>query len=293
VGVRRQPGTRGAILKIAYEDIRLAPHSSLLQELDALEHNSDITEAPDTSDLPQISTFSSLLAFSPSTSNDVPNEPAKDIGPVSSVGQPIPAATLDRQQTEQVLLQQIQAAIGDSDVSFTQLQWAPTWIFEKAVNAEKDNYLKACLPMKLLELPPRSNMISSHHFFSFKKFSDGNLKLKSRMVPHGNRDREKTGLRTDSATAQFAAIRLLLSLSVLIDFRLSSIDIYGAYLQADLLTRDIFVRPPFGWTSPNIVWKLLRLAYGLVESGRLWQLAIERWHSEYGFEEVPGFVVQG
>jgi hypothetical protein len=46
VGVRRQPGTRGAILKIAYEDIRLAPHSSLLQELDALEHNSDITEAP-------------------------------------------------------------------------------------------------------------------------------------------------------------------------------------------------------------------------------------------------------
>jgi hypothetical protein len=47
VGVRRQPGTLGAILKIAYEDIRLAAHSSLLQELDAVEHKSDITEAPD------------------------------------------------------------------------------------------------------------------------------------------------------------------------------------------------------------------------------------------------------
>jgi hypothetical protein len=228
VGVRRQPGTRGAIMKIAYEDIRLAPHSSLLQELDALEHNSDITEAPDTSDHPQISTFSSLLAFSPTTSNDAPNEPAKDIGPVSSVGHPVPAATLDLQQTEQVLLQQIQAAIGDSDVSVTQLQWAPTWILEKAVNAEKYNYLKACLPIKLLELPPRSNIIYSHHIFSIKKVSDGNLNLKCRIVPHGNRDREKTGLRTDSATAQFAAICLLLSLSVLLYFHLSSIDISGA-----------------------------------------------------------------
>jgi hypothetical protein len=39
VGVRRQLGIRGAILKIAYEDILIAPSSSLLQELDALEHN--------------------------------------------------------------------------------------------------------------------------------------------------------------------------------------------------------------------------------------------------------------
>ena len=127
--------------------------------------------------------------------------------------------------TEQMLLQQIQAAIGDSDVSLTQLQWAPTWLLDKAVTIEKENYLKACKPIKLLDLPPRSNVISSHHFISIKKTSDGNLKLKCRMVPHGNRDREKAGLRTDSATAQFAAIRLLLSLAVLLNFRLSSIDI--------------------------------------------------------------------
>jgi Reverse transcriptase (RNA-dependent DNA polymerase) len=94
--------------------------------------------------------------------------------------------------------------------------------------------------------------------------------------------------QTDSATAQFAAIRLFLSLAVLLNLRLSSIDMYGAYLQADPRTRDIFVRPPFRWTSPNIVWKLLRPAYRLAESGRLWQISIERWLSEYGVEEVPG-----
>jgi Reverse transcriptase (RNA-dependent DNA polymerase) len=75
---------------------------------------------------------------------------------------------------------------------------------------------------------------------------------------------------------------------VLLNFRLSSIDISGAYLQADHITRDIFVRPPTGWTSPNVVWKILRPAYGLVESGRLWQLAIERWLFDSGFETLPG-----
>jgi hypothetical protein len=38
VGIRRIPGSRGAVLKIAYEDVRLTPKSSLLQELDALEN---------------------------------------------------------------------------------------------------------------------------------------------------------------------------------------------------------------------------------------------------------------
>jgi hypothetical protein len=286
VGVRRQPGNRGSILKIAYEDIRLAPRSSLLQELDALEQICDAGEDSDAEDTIPNGT---LLASTNSAPLDTADESAKDVGPVaSSAGHILEPTTLDRDATEQTLLHQIQAAIGDSDVSITQLQWVPSWILDKAVTTEKENYLMACHPVKLHELPPRSNVISSHHFFSIKKTSDGNLKLKCRMVPHGNRDREKAGLRTDSATAQFAAIRLLLSLAVLLQLRLSSIDISGAYLQADPLTRDIFVRPPTGWTPPNVVWKLLRPAYGLVESGRLWQLAIERWLSDYGFEAVPG-----
>jgi hypothetical protein len=98
-------------------------------------------------------------------------------------------------------------------------------------------------PSKLLDLFPRSIVISSHHFFSIKKTSDGNLKLKCRTVPHGSRDREKAGLRTDSATAQFAVIRLLLSLAVLLKSRLSSIDISCSYLQAGPYnTRNL--RPP-------------------------------------------------
>jgi hypothetical protein len=83
------------------------------------------------------------------------------------------------------------------------------------------------------------------------------------MVSHGNRDREKVGLRTDSSTAPFGTIRLLLSFSVLLKLRFSSINIYGAYLQAEPPTRDIFVRPHPGWAPSGIVWKIIRPAYGL------------------------------
>jgi hypothetical protein len=37
VHVRRQPGSRGAVLKVAYEDIRVKPRSKLLQDLDKFE----------------------------------------------------------------------------------------------------------------------------------------------------------------------------------------------------------------------------------------------------------------
>jgi hypothetical protein len=131
-----------------------------------------------------------------------------------------------------MLLQQIQAAIGDSDVSITQRQWVPIWLLDKAVTVEKENCLKACRPIKHSELPPRSNVVSSHHFFYVKKTSDGNLKLKCRLVPHGNRDRETEGLRTDSATAQFAAIRLLLSLAVLLHFCHALRDLSSGYLSS-------------------------------------------------------------
>ena len=51
------------------------------------------------------------------------------------------------------------------------------------------------------------------------------------------------------------------------------------------------MRPPPGWASfSKVVWKQLKPAYGLVESGRLWQLTVEKWlHEKDRLETVPGF----
>ena len=130
-------------------------------------------------------------------------------------------------------------------------------------------------------LPRNSNIISSHHFFNVKNDGEADkLKLKCSMTPHGNKDLEKDMVRKDSRTAQFPVIRTLISICILLEFSFASLDIKSAYLQ--------FVRPPKGWAKPGIFWRILKPAYGLVESGRLWQLAIERWFNSDDIFEVDG-----
>ena len=147
-------------------------------------------------------------------------------------------------------------------------------------------------PISIREEPRNSNIISSHHFFQVKRDSEASkLKLKCQLVSHGNRDADKQSLRSDSSTAQFSCIRVLLFLAVLSQFDLASLDIAAAYLQAGTLKRDIYMRPPRGWaTYIDEMWKLLKPAYGLVESGRLWQLCIEEWMNTYGFETIAGLL---
>ena len=159
------------------------------------------------------------------------------------------------------------------------LEFAPRWIIEKAIQNEKNNFIekKAFKQINVKSLPKGANLISSHCFLQIETDGEsGKLKLKCRLVPHGNRDREKDKIRIDSATAQFPVIRSLLSAATILKLRFDTVDISGAYLQAGKLNRDVYVRVPDGWTSNKyVVWKLIVPAYGLPESGRLWQLTVE------------------
>ena len=197
--------------------------------------------------------------------------------------------------TGQALLRQLLEVIRDEPVSESRLQFLPRWMLDKAILEEKKNFAlnHAFEEWNIRALPRDANLISSHCFFQLKH--DGTtdkLKLKCRLVPHGNRDKDKESLRKDSATAQFSSIRSLLSAAAILQLDLATIDVKIAYLQAGSLNRDVFVRLPHGWSpSPLIVWKLLVPAYGLVESGRLWQLAAEEWlFSTFKVECVPGLV---
>ena len=124
---------------------------------------------------------------------------------------------------------------------------------------------------------------------STKKDAEGNtLRLKCILLPHGNRDREKHEVPSDCATVQFPVIRMILSLCALYPSHLASIDITGTYLQGKPLDRNIFMRPPKGWCRKGVVWKLIRPAYGLVDSGKIWQLTIENCLLKNGYEQVAG-----
>ena len=66
--------------------------------------------------------------------------------------------------------------------------------------------------LHIRDIPKNANLISSHCFFQIKfDGHDKKLKLKCRLVPHGNKDKEKDNIRSDSSTAQFTVIRALLT----------------------------------------------------------------------------------
>lgn len=117
------------------------------------------------------------------------------------------------------------------------------------------------------------------------------IKLKCSFLPHRNCDLETDSIRSDSSTGQFLCIMLLRSLATLFHFFLSSADISASYLQSGKLGRDVYMRPPKPWTSfIDEILKLLKPAYGLVKSGRLWQLCIEEWLLDLCFNTIPGFL---
>jgi Reverse transcriptase (RNA-dependent DNA polymerase) len=135
---------------------------------------------------------------------------------------------------------------------------------------EKHNWLKATAYKVIdqADLPRHPNIIGSHVIYKYKP--DGTLK--ARIVPHGHMDDDKAFLRTDAPTMSVEIMRLLVSIAAERGWRLGSLDIKAAYLQATGFDRQIFVRPPKEEADSLHLWQLEKPAYGLVESGRLWFL---------------------
>ena len=137
-------------------------------------------------------------------------------------------------------------------------------------------------------------MITSHVVYKLKSEEDGSRKMKARIVLHGNYDDDKESQRSDSSNAPLFVVRMLLSLVTFMGFRLGTAHFKGAYLQSGPITRDIYLPPPRDWCSlmglcRGLLWKLLKLSYGIVEAGRQWQKVVEQWMlSEGGLERLFG-----
>jgi hypothetical protein len=133
------------------------------------------------------------------------------------------------------------------------------------------------------DLPQDANIIGSHVIYKYK--ADGSLK--ARIVPHGHMDDEKSFMRTDAPTMSVEILRLLISLASERGWRLGSLDVKAAYLQADGFRRSIFVRPPSEESDTSHLWKLEKPAYGIVESGRLWFLTAFRALEAHDLRPCP------
>ena len=58
------------------------------------------------------------------------------------------------------------------------------------------------------------------------------------MSPHGNKDREKDNLKTDTGSCSPEGTRIFLLITVILKWNLTKIDLTIAFLQSGIATRD-------------------------------------------------------
>jgi hypothetical protein len=201
---------------------------------------------------------------------------------------------MDRHAEEQRLLGLMNDIIGTKHVSLSVASsFTAPWIVDASLHREMENWRDAFVAIPFADLPANANYIRSHVFCHVKDIdqSDGTTarRLKTRIVLHGNEDCERDIVRKDTQAASFLSIRLLLTIAALSRLSLASVDIRGAYMQSDPCPRDIYVRPPNECRGPrSVVWKLLKLPYGLPDAGHQWQTTIDTFLHHLGFQPTHG-----
>jgi len=122
-------------------------------------------------------------------------------------------------------------------------------------------------------VPKDANILGGRFVLSIKDEGTNKEVWKARYVVQGFRDKMKTSLVHDNATARPHSTRILVGLASSFGFRLFSTDVTQAYLQSsENLTRDVYIRPSkeFG-LKPDTMLNLLKPLYGLSDSGNYWE----------------------
>ena len=96
--------------------------------------------------------------------------------------------------------------------------------------------------------------------------------IKARLVVHGNQ--EKFPARTDSPMVKKSSMRMQLALAAQNKWKVRTADVTAAFLQSNMLSRDVFVKPVKEADAQGKLWRLLKPMYGLGDSSRQWYLTI-------------------
>mmetsp|Transcript_26722 Transcript_26722/g.40195 ORF Transcript_26722/g.40195 Transcript_26722/m.40195 type:complete len:496 (+) Transcript_26722:168-1655(+) len=138
-------------------------------------------------------------------------------------------------------------------------------------------------------LPPGANLMRCHMVFTVKRLADGSIeKFKCRLVADGNTQRYGVDFnRIFSTVAKLSTLRLLLAIAAASGYRLTSIDVRQAYLQADL-REDLYMQMPPGLTDVDsngnkLIVKLRKSLYGLRQAGREWADLLSSFLIDWGF----------
>lgn len=131
---------------------------------------------------------------------------------------------------------------------------------------------------EIVDLPADKKPLSTKWVFKEKKDKEGIKKFKARLVIKGCSQRQGIDYQeTFSPVVKYSSLRYLFSLAAVKSLRIDHMDVTTAYLNGEV-EEDIYVIPPKG--SEGIdngkVWKLKKAVYGLKQSGRCWNIKLNK-----------------
>ena len=143
---------------------------------------------------------------------------------------------------------------------------------------------------ELVELPNGRKTVGSKWIFKLKTDEDGGVeRFKARLVAQGYTQRYGTDYdETFCPVVRLESIRVLMALSVQHGLHLHQIDVTTAFLNGDL-EEEVFMRQPEGFIAKgqtHLVCKLKKSLYGLKQSPRCWNVALDNYLRMVGFIQL-------
>ena len=131
--------------------------------------------------------------------------------------------------------------------------------------AAKEKELQAWKDMDVYEEVPDTGQSRIQTSWLISEKEGG---YKTRLVVRG--DQEDNCLQADSPTCSKLAIRVFLAIAASEDYKICTKDAKSAFLQGKAINRIVYLEPPKEEKKPFVIWKLRKVAYGLVHAAWNW-----------------------
>ena len=143
---------------------------------------------------------------------------------------------------------------------------------------------------ELVSLPKGKNIVGSKWVFKVKRDENGCVqRYKARLVAQGYSQAEGIDyFEVFSPVVRNTTIRSLLALSNAKNWEVHQMDVKTAFLQGNL-DEEIYMKQPDGYVSqehPNHVCKLKKSIYGLKQSARCWNNAIDAFLKSNDYKQM-------
>ena len=174
-------------------------------------------------------------------------------------------------------------SVAEAKSASDNLEW------EEAMRAKMES-LHSNEVWDLVMPPPNRKIVGSKWIFKRKVDADGTIeRYKARLVAQGCT--QLVGLdyeETFSPVVRFESIRFLLAMGTQNQLKLHQMDVSTAFLHGEL-TEEVYMRQPEGFIEPgneHLVCRLRRSIYGLKQSPRCWNQALDNRLKEMGFRQT-------